>query len=304
MPRCCPGVLPPKIEEGRHVELTGTGTPQDPYVISATTMLDTIPNDTFNIIIAGNGTLEDPWQLSVIYATTSRLEDIGDVVQQDPTPNGYVLAWDATNARWQTAPPSVAPLGAVLTGSGLTGDGSAPNPLNTRTTGYLVTTPAGINLSDLGINSLVRAFANATTRSNATPAPVAGAVSLLLSDPSQLWYYDGDSWEPITNGIRRDIQPGEFLALSGGYSGGATTQYVAQLSELTDSTGAFEVIPAADLVGYSGVLSCSVQESGATPWHCQVAAGLNNVIATAWDVTSGTVQPNVTVTGTVTALLY
>lgn len=306
MPRCCPGVLPPKIEEGRHIEVTGNGTPQSPLVVSATTALDVIPNDTFNLILTGNGTLDSPWQLAVIYSPLSKLDDIGDVFATGATPNGYVLAWDTTNSRWQAAPPSVAPVGAVLAGNGLTGDGSAPNPLNARLdpARYLTITSSGLGLSDEGINSLVRVFPDATARAAATPAPRAGTVSLLLNNPDSVDYWDGDKWVAVTGGRYRDIKAGQLLSLSGAYAGGKTTQYVAQLSVVTDATGAFEAIPATDLTGYSGVLACDVQETGTTVWHCQVRAGSNNIIGVAYGLGTGTPLTSATLSGTVTALLY
>lgn len=302
---CCGSGLPPKIEEGRHVHVEGLGTPQDPLIISATTELSVQDNATFNLILDGNGTLEAPWQLQVAFAPTASIDDFADVDLAGAA-NGYVLTYDLATDTWKPGPPSTVPPGSVLHGNGVTGDGSSGAPLAAVGDGarYITVTAAGIGLNDGGLNALIRPFADATARASASPAPVVGTISVLASNPDQLDYFDGSTWIPITGGHSKDIQPGQLLSLSGAYAGGRTTDYVAQLSVVTDSTGAFEIIANTDLTGYSGVLHCEVQETGNTAWKCMVKAGTNNITGVARRLDSGAVFPGATLTGTVRALLY
>lgn len=303
---CCGGSSAPKITQGRHISTQGSGSTQDPVTISATTELSIQSNDTFDLSLTGNGNLESPWMLEVFFASTSSVSDLADFEAPEDTPNGYVAAWDRTNGQWHPAPPSVAAPGSVAAGNGITGDGSAPNPLTVKrdTTRYLQVTVNGIGLTDAGINRLVRTFPTAAARAAASPAPDITAVSILETAPDQLDYWDGSQWEPITGGYRRDIQPGQFMALSGDYAGGAITTYVAQLEATTDATGAFEVITADDLAGYAGVLAVTVQETGSEVWHCQPDAGTGNVIGIAYSVADGLPLTATTLTGVVTAVLY
>lgn len=303
--KCCGQNLPPKVNEGRHIELSGSGTPQDPLTVSATTELSVEPNETFNLTLSGQGTLESPWLLEVRYASTSRFTDIGDVAIDNPD-NGWVAAWDRAAQRWVAAPPAVVPPGTVYSGNGLTGDGSAGSPLTAVANGarYLQVTADGIGLSDGGLNAMIRPFDNAAARAAASPLPTIGTFSVLGTNPDQLDRWDGTTWQPVTNGNRKDIAPGQLLALSGPYAAGATTQYVAQLTITTDSTGAFVVIDADALADYSGVLACTVQETGTTPWHCQVDPGVDTVNGFAYRLSTGEALGNQVLTGVVTAILY
>lgn len=300
---CCGGNLPPKIDEGRQIHVEGLGTPQDPLVISATTALSAQDNAVFNVILDGNGTLEAPWQLQIAFAPTASLDDLPDVAVTGAL-NGYVLTYDSTSDTWKPGPPSTVPPGAVLHGNGLSGDGSSGAPLVPigNAARFIAVTASGIGLSDSGVNAMIRAFTDTTARAAANPAPVLGTVSLLLNT-GQLDYYDGTTWQP-TGRRGSDIHAGQLLALSGAYSGGKTTDYVAQLGFTTDATGAFVVVPSTDLAGYSGVLSASVQETGDAAWHCQVKAGTNNIVGVARSLVTGNPLINTTLTGTVRALLY
>jgi hypothetical protein len=286
--------------------VTGSGSPQDPLVLSVTTDLAVESNSIFRLILDGNGELDSPWRLQVAYASTARLDHFPDVDLPANVPNGHVLTYDLTNSRWTAAPPVTAAPGAVSTGNGLTGDGSGGSPLTVVGNGarYITVSGAGVGLSDSGINSLIRIFPTTADRAAASPAPGINTLSLVETDPDRIDRWDGTEWVTVTGGRNLDIQAGELLALSGSYAGGSVTDYVAQFSAVTDSTGAFEIIPADDLATYSGVLECTVQETGTTFYHCQVAAGTNNVVGFARRLDTGGAYPGVTVTGTVRALLY
>lgn len=305
MPRCCKGDNPPHLVEGRHISITGTGTSQDPLSISATTAFDVDPSPVFNLVLEGDGSLEAPWRLRVLYASTSTFDDIPDV-DMSSKQNGYVPSWNAAVRKWVAAPPAVVPAGSVSRGNGLTGDGSAQNPLAVvpNAARYIAVTTDGVGLSNAGVNALVRAFDTAAARTAASPPPIVGTLSVLGTNPDQLERWNGSTWEPVTGGQRKDIQTGQLLALSGGYAGGVTTTYAAQLGVSTDATGAFQVIPPDDLAGYSGVLTCEVQETGTLPWKAILRGGTTTVVGTAYRLDTGLPYTNAALSATVRALLY
>lgn len=307
MARCCgsTGTCACKVEGGRHITVTGTGTSQDPFRIAANTSLMVQDGPVFDMGLSGTGTPEDPWVLQVGYANTSRLTDLPDV--NAPAPGDWnVLAYNPATDQWEAAPPSVTAAGGILTDDSINGDGSVDAPLgvNANTVRYISVTAAGLGLTDAAINSLVRPFADEAARDAASPTPVIGTISMLLSDPGRLDYWDGTDWFPITNGIQLDVQPGEVLALSGSYNMGTVTQYVRQLEVVTDVDGRFEVIPAVDLSGYAGVLSVHVQPMGTVGWVPVVDTGLDNITATAFRLDGGAPYAGYTLAATVTALLY
>ncbi len=490
MARCCggSGTCACKVQEGRHVSVTGTGTSQDPFVIAAQTHIDVLDTDQFNLAIYGEGTLASPWVLAVNYANGASLNGVPDVAADGVT-NGQVLSWDAVNSRWiPTAPltagtpgvttknlvlnpsfevnttgwtginatlgraataahglislsiaasaagaagartasgtggmpvtgntayavqakfrapatprnctvaitwvdsagadistatsPAVSdvldaftkvthsatspanavyayitvtvldaaasevhwvdgamfekgsvaspygdgstpgwdwtgtanlsasgPVVGVAKGNGLTGDGSPSSPLAVAgdAARFIAVSTNGVGLSDAGLNRLVRVFADATARGNANPAPVAGTLSILQTNPSQIDYFDGVTWLPVTGGVGRDAV-GQFLARSGNYTGGAITMFVRQMSVVTDATGAFVALSATDLAAYAGVLSCKVIPTGTgTAWAPMVAPGTGIVTCVARRVSDGNPHAGVTVTATVEATLY
>lgn len=307
MPRCCgsAGTCSCKYEAGRNIDLDGDGSIQRPLVISADIALDTESNQTFNIALTGTGRLESPWMLTVTYADTASIDDLPDVDTSGAV-NGNVLAFNTATQKWQAAPPTTAAAGGMSTDTSIHGDGSVgdvlgvdANPLR-----YLIVDPAGVGISNAGINRMLRLFPDAPTRDSASPAPETGTLSMLLDDPGVLDYFDGTSWEPLTNGISLDVKPGEMLDLSGAYAGGPVVQYVAQLDVATDATGAFEVIPTVDLATYAGVLAVTVTPIGTIPWHAILDTDTDRIVGIAYRIDDGTPYASVALTGTVTALLY
>lgn len=310
MARCCgsTGSCVCKVNGGGQVRVTGTGTSQDPFVIEGLTTLTTQGNEQFDLVIVGDGTPETPWVVTAQYATTASLDGLPDVDTTART-NGQVLAWDDASGTWKPAPPTTAAAGGVLTGNSVEGDGSAATPLDVTVdpAAYLEVRTTGLGLSDVAINELVRFYADAASR-DADPVPLqAGAVSMLSTNLGQLDYWTGVQWLPLDNGIHLAIQPGEMLALSGPYAGGAVDHYVAQITAVTtDLNGDFEVIPAADLVDSAGVLSVQIQEMGTTPYKATVwVDAVNGVImGRAFRLDDGTAYVGLTVEAVVTATLY
>lgn len=305
MARCCRGSEGTKIDAGRHVEVTGTGTAADPFTISAQTHLTAEDTTQFDLVLSGAGTLDSPWLLTVNYAGTANLDGLPDVTAPAPT-NGQVLGWDSATSQWTPRAATTAAPGASVTGNGLTGDGSVGNTL--RAVGdaarFISISASGIGLSDAGINRMVRVFATEAARNSASPAPVQGTVAIVETNPAVLWYYDGADWVEGIRGMGLD-NDGQVLQTSGAYAGGPTTKYIRQLTATTDGTGAFVAIPAADLTDYSGVLSAQVIPRGSgTAWTPMVVMGTGLVNCRAIRVSDGGALTGATITATVEAILY
>lgn len=308
MARCCgsTGTCACKIVAGDRATVTGTGTSQDPFVVSSNVVLTSSSNTQFDLVLSGAGTAESPWTLEVVYAESGSLDGLPDV-NTAGVANGYVLQWSDAAQAWVPGPPTTAAAGGSLTGQGIEGDGSAGAPLEVTadTARYISLSAAGVGLSDAGINSLVRIFPDATARAAASPAPIIGSVSMLVSEPGILDYWTGAQWMPVENGISTAaIQPGELLALSGGYVGGRVYQYVRQISVTTDINGDFDVIPAADLTNYAGVLSATVQVTGTVGWQCVVRGESDRIVGKAFRLDNGEAYGGYAVTAVVTGLLY
>lgn len=128
----CDGVCQCRIVSGGGVNIGGSGTSNDPYVISAdpTVPLDAVDTPTVNMELSGDGTTGDPYVLSS--EATVSMGDLTDVTAPGPA-DGDTLVWSVDH--WQPQPPSTVPPGSVSTGTGLAGDGSQANPISVRTSG-------------------------------------------------------------------------------------------------------------------------------------------------------------------------
>lgn len=308
MARCCGsvGTCACKVEGGRGVTITGTGTAQDPFVIASDRALDVEDTPTFNLVLTGNGTLQSPWLLHVEYAPTAQLTDLPDVDAPAPT-NGQVLTWDEGLAQWVPAAAVTAPPGAVTTDTSLDGDGSVDAPLGVVADDarYLIVTADGVGLTDTGINRLVRPYADAASRAADPIAPLPNAISILDNVPGRLDYWNEETseWRPISNGIGLDVT-GEFLQLSGPYNAGPVTTRLEQISATTDANGEFEVLSAADLSTYAGVLTVHLQPVGTVPWIPLVRAEADRVVGKAYRLDDGTPYVGFILNATLTAMLY
>lgn len=306
---CCGGGVATKINAGSKVTVTGTGTAQDPFVIGADVGLAVTDNTTFDLTLSGSGTVAAPWNLSVAFASTAKLDDLPDVNAAAPT-NAQVLGWDSATSKWTARAPTTAASGSITHGNGLTGDGSGGSPLNlvTDPARFGVVVAAGWGLSDAGINSIVRRFTDATARSTATPAPVLDSLSMLDSVPGRVQYWDGTAWNDLLGSRDQVVIGGEFLSLSGSYTTQRLTEVIKNLSLVTDSSGFFDVLTPGDLSGHIGVLTVRLMEvmgtSGGVPWKAVLWPNTDRISGTAYRLDDGTAYASQALSGLVTALLY
>jgi hypothetical protein len=264
MPRCCGGATCScVIDNGSHIQIVGTGSPGDPFVITADVALEAKDNAVFDVVVTGLGSVAAPWQIEVKYASSAKLNDLPDVNAPAPT-NAQVLGWDTSTGQWTPRAPTTAAAGTVTHDTSLAGDGSAGTPLqgNEDPARMLATAAGGLGLSDAGMNSIVRRHADTAARTAATPAPVVNALTMLGSQPGKIDYWDGDSWEPA--GVFLLAMTGqEMFQLSGPYTGAQRITYmVRNVSQITDGQGVFDAIPAVDLAGRAGVITAVAQATG------------------------------------------
>jgi hypothetical protein len=291
---------------GGRLTVSGSGAPDDPFILDTDVNIQGGGNAHFDTFIAGDGSIEDPWVVETDYAPTSRLTHIPDVNAPGPA-NGYVLGWNAATNKWVAQAPAVGATGAVLHDTSLTGDGSAGLPLAVApiASRLLGTFPSGLGLSDNGMSAVVQHFASSAARTAAITAPVLNQLTMLDTNPGIIEYWSGSAWLPLANQTAWSVSNGQFLSLSGAYTAGSPlTILVKQLSVTTDASGAFEVLTTADLSGRAGVLMVNVQETGATPWKASPYGATDRVKSVAYRITDGTAMLGTPVTAMVQAILY
>lgn len=310
MAKCCGDSCACRIISGADVldhdaiQVTGTGTVQDSFVITFVGV-DADATTDLNIIVTW-----DPGRGYVIsgqFASSSKLDSIGDVNAAAPT-NGQVLAWNNATSKWVPANPTTASAGSVQHDQSLSGDGSVGTPLDVahasgKYTQTYTSGGTGIGLTEDAIQQLVRSFTNDTQRGTADPAPQLNAISMLDSAPGLIDYWNGTDWMPLL--VVGTISATEYLALSGSYDGRSTKMVVKQLSVTTGSDGSFIALSVADLTGAAGVVTCWIQPVGSPGFVAvlddtdttQVAA-----FAYALDGSGPLVSQNIQ--ATVTALTY
>lgn len=312
MARCCGGSsCACSIQAGPHIVMEGTGAPGDPFVVTGDVALTVSDTPSIDLSLSGPGTEEVPWNLSGRLASTSTLNDMGDV-NATPT-NGQVLAWNSSLLEWRAVNPTTAAVGSVSTDASLSGDGSAGSPLQVREDPdrLLASTTAGLGLSNTGVNSTVRHFADAAARTSANPSPILNSVSVLDSAPGKLDFWDGVAWSSAGTFLLA-MQGPELYAMSGPYTGvERVTMWVANVLTVTDDVGFFDVITATDLSGRAGVLTATVtpttggEDLGTVvPWVSVIAGVSGGLRGAAYRVDDGTALPQAPIAATVIALLY
>src|SRR5262245_28578094 len=315
MPRCCGGAsCSCVLEEAAHINIAGTGSPADPFVIEGDVALQVTDNATFDLTLTGLGTVLSPWVLEAKYAATAKLNDLPDVTAPAPT-NGQVLGWDSATSQWTNRAPTTAASGSVQHDTSLAGDGSAGTPLQVLRdpSAYLGTTAQGLGLNSNGINQLARKFADAAARAATVVPPTLNTLSLLATRPGQIDYWDGDSWEMAGGSFLLGAVAGqEMYQMSGPYSGGRLTVAVQNITATTDGNGEFDAIPAANLTAAGGIMSAFAQPiapSGglsavATPFMVVLAGTAGALRGKAYRIDNGAPLTLSPINLTVTAYIY
>jgi hypothetical protein len=314
MPRCCGSAsCACVIEAGAHIVVDGIGSPADPFVIVGDVGVVAKDNTVFDITVTGLGTAAVPWQVEANYAATAKLNDLPDVNAPSPT-NTQVLSWDTATSQWIARAPTTAAAGSVTHDTSLLGDGSGATPLqiNEDPARMLATAAGGLGLSDTGMNSIVRRFADTAARTAATPAPVQNALTMLGTNPGQIDYWTGTAWLPA--GVFLLAMTGqEMYALSGSFTGAQRVTYrVQNVQSTTDSNGEFDVLSPADLSGKAGVLTVTAQPFQPTggptaitmPYVVMLAPINGGIRGVAFRLDDGQPLGSSAVAVTVTALLY
>lgn len=314
MPRCCGGAsCSCVIDNGLHIQVAGSGSPSDPFVIIGDVDLDAVDNQVFDLTLNGIGTVASPWSLEVDFAPTARLDDLPDVNAPAPT-NAQVLGWDSATSRWTARAPTTAAAGTVTHDTSLAGDGSAGAPLqaNEDPARMLGTTGAGLGLNDAGMNSIVRRFADAPARAAATPAPVQNALTILGSNPGQVDYWDttAAAWSP-TGVFTLLLLSDALVEASGAYTGTRITFLIQNVDTITADDGTFDAVTPEELAGRAGVLAASVQATApggiasvTTPFSVVVAPEAGGIKGIAYRLDDGEPMALSPVTCTVIALVY
>lgn len=305
--RCCGGgSCSCNIQGGLNVVVTGVGSLQDPFVVSADLAMVASDNTVFDVTVTGSGTIASPWLVSVAFAGTARLNDLPDVTVPTPT-NGQVLAWNSSTSQWEAAAPTTAATGAVNHDTSLNGTGAVGAPLAVvpYATRYLATTASGVGLTDAGINQMVRRFVDATARASASPAPVLDSLSMLDTAPGKLDYWNGSAWGPLKDDIDMDAAANQVLVLSGAYANNLPlTMLVRNFTGTTDGSGVLTVIAPALLTGKSGILSATVQATGVVGYTHTLTPGTNYLAITARNVADGALLASQAIQGQVIAYVY
>lgn len=290
-------------QAGPGIQITGSGGASDPLVISGAFNFTVLDNTTFNATLTGDGSVADPYELEIQFATTSSVKSLGDWSDVAPT-NGQVPVWNNSLGVYVPGSNTPAATGAVQHDTSLNGDGSSGSVLAVRheTSRFTATTATGIGLTDAGINRLVRRFANASARGTASPAVELNSFTVLDSNPGQLYYWDGTTHQVV--GSLPTVVGGELLQLSGAYANTMTKTIVKKLSLITNADGTFQVLTAGELAGYSGVLSVVVQPMGSVPFVATLATATGYIGATAWRLSTGAAYGSQAIQALVTAVVY
>jgi hypothetical protein len=285
--------------------VTGVGSAADPFIISSDTVLTVADGDVIDLTLAGAGTDLSPWVLSAQYASTSQLRDIPDVNAPAPT-NSQVLGWDSATSKWTPRAPTTAASGSVQHDTSLVGDGSAGSPLqvNEATNGGLETV-SGLRLTDAFKNQMVRKFANAAARTSASPAPTPNSLSALDTVPGIVDYWTGSAWAPIKGAVTVDAAGAQILSLSGAYVDGLPlTMLVRNFTGTTSVEGVLTIIPNSLISTRAGVLSVTVNVTGAQSYLPTIVPATNRVDMVARRIDTGGVLAGQVVTGQVVAYVY
>lgn len=207
MPKCgCSGdVCSCKIQAGTGIVVNGSGSANDPYVISMPSggTIQVSDTSSVNLTLLGSGSPGDPYILS---ATVDSFEfggpgnDIANAATGSIT-NGYVPIWNNTTQKWTPGPAATATPGALnVASSSFSGDGSSGSQLSVKLNPSGLLTPVGTTGLDLKNDAKARmgqAFANDAARSawySANSVTVLEGHQAYMLDTDSMWVFDGSAW--------------------------------------------------------------------------------------------------------------
>lgn len=308
MPNCCGGATCAcVVNDGAGIAVTGSGTAQDPFVIAADLALTVTDNTTFNLTLTGSGTVASPWNLTVAFAATAKLDDLPDVNAPSPT-NAQVLGWDTATSKWTARAPTTAASGSVQHDTSLSGDGSGGSPLAvvTDTTHGITGRATGVGLTSFAENGLNRRYSDAVARAADTVTPTLNTLSMLDNAPGVQAYWNGSVWLPLPDSFDTEVVGDEFLQLSGPYTGTQRLTHMMKfLDNVTDGSGVVDVLDLTDLAGVAGVLAVQFTPVGEDmAWTAVLYPNTDRVSAQAYALADGTLWSGISVQGQVDAWLY
>lgn len=288
------------------LEVSGSGSPSDPFILDADVDFTSSQNKTFTTLMTGDGSNATPYSPVVTFSGTAQLDDVPDVQAPNPT-NGQVLGWSDALSAWVAQAASVAPAGAVLHDTSMTGDGSAGAPLAMveHPTRLVGTFPQGVGLTDAGMAATVQHFVDDAARAAAVTAPWLNQMTTLDTEPGVLYYWTGSAWSLLPNQTGWEVPNGALLELSGPYSDGLPVTVMAvQVNATTDSFGNFDIFGTTELAGRSGVVTALFTEQGSYPWKTMINVVSNKIVGTAYRMSDGSLMAGTPVIGTAQAILY
>jgi hypothetical protein len=128
---------------GSGIDVSGSGSASNPYIISATqdltSRIQVADTDSVDMHATGSGTDDDP--LTISADVTLSLDDLTDVTAPTPS-SGDTITWNGT--QWVAGPPAVVPPGAVNVGAGLTGTGAVDSPIAAAVSGVWGVSPLDV----------------------------------------------------------------------------------------------------------------------------------------------------------------
>ena len=194
------------IVAGSGVEVSGSGIESNPYVIDVVGSdiagtLNVQDTSTIDLTRSGSGSSADPYIISG--QATVKMVDLTDVTGAPTT--GDVPVYDGTS--WTFAPPPTTPPGAVSATNGITGDGSAGNPLRAATSGTWGVAPLNIFGTSTLLGGEIYLDANGQLRARPPaidvisspaqrPSQYPGRV-YVRSDTLNTGWSDGTNWNPF-----------------------------------------------------------------------------------------------------------
>ena len=157
---CCGGGAATIIQDGPGINVSGSGTTDDPYIVSASqgTFIQTQDTSTVDLTLVGTGTADDPFLITANIQMV--VDNLIDVLDPTPPVTGDTLVY--VTDHWEYQPPPTQAPGAVNTGGGITGDGTVGDPIAIDVSDLVSTSTSGL-ATYIDSNGQLRAVAPPST---------------------------------------------------------------------------------------------------------------------------------------------